>query len=140
MQSSLVKPTAFYSCESEKTKLNWFCYEYASDIVSDIDDYLRRRLKRKGVTDQHIADFAVGFSRHMKAVVIRRIAGEFDAVPMSYRDIERFFPQLDDRLVNDLLTVVAAAWENLLDLCSACPTRCISEANHPTRWFDAPNL
>jgi hypothetical protein len=140
VQSSLVKPTAFYSNDSEKTKLNWFCYEYASEIVSHVDAYLQKRLNRKGVTDQRLVDFAVYFSRHMKVVAMQKLSGEFDRVPMNYQDVERFLPQLDDRLVDDLLTVVARAWDDLLELCSSCPTRCISERDQVTPWFDAPNL
>jgi len=140
MQSSLVKPTAFYSKGSEKTKLNWFCYEYAAEIVSHIDASLQKRLNRKGVTDQRIVDFAVHFSKHMRTVGMQKLGGECDRVPMSYQDIERFFPQLDDKLVDHLLTVAARAWDDLLELCSSCPTRCISERDQLTTWFDAPNL
>jgi len=46
VKSDLVRPTEFYSSAAEKTKLNWFCCEYASEIVSHIDAYLQRRLKR----------------------------------------------------------------------------------------------
>jgi hypothetical protein len=140
VKSSLVRPTAFYSGDAQKTKLNWFCYEYALEIVHFIDKGLQRRLNRKGVTDKRIVDFAVYFAKHMKVVAMQKLGGEFKAVPMNYQDIERFFPRVDDRLVDDLLTVVAKAWDSLLEVRSACPTRCISERDRLTPAFDVPNL
>lgn len=140
VKSSLVRPKAFCSGDAQKTKLNWFCYEYASEIVHFIDKGLRRRLSRKGVTDKRIVDFSVYFAKHMKVVAMQKLGGEFDRVPMNYQDIERLFPRLDDRLVDELLTVVAAAWKSLLEVCSACPTRCISERDQLTSAFDAPGL
>jgi len=140
MQSSLVKPIAFYSNAAEKTKLNWFCYEYASEIISLVDPKLQKRLNRKGIADGRIVDFAVYFAKHMKAVGLRKLGGEFDRVPMNYQDIERFFPRLDDKIVDDLLTVVAKAWDSLLEICCSCPTRCISERDQLAPAFDDPDL
>jgi len=97
-------------------------------------------LKRKGVTDQRIVEFAVGFAKHMKVVAIQKLAGEFDKAPMSYRDIERVFPDLDDRLVDNLLTVVAKAWDSLLEICAVCPARCVSERDQVMPQFDDPDL
>jgi len=140
MQSLLVKPTAFYKDDSQKTKLNWFCYEYASEIVSRVDRRLRRRLNRKGIKDGRIVEFAAWFAKHMKVVALRTLAGQFDKVPISYRDVERFFPRIGDKLVDDLLTVVAGAWDSLLEACSECPTRCVSEKDEPAPMFDDPDL
>jgi hypothetical protein len=140
VRSSLVRPTVFYSSDSEKTRLNWFCYEYASEIVSHVDANLQKRLNKKGVTDRRIVDFAVYFAKHMKAVAMQKLGGQFDRVPMSCRDIEQFFGRLDDRVVDDLLTVVAEAWDSLLEICSSCPTRCVSERDQITPAFDDPNL
>jgi hypothetical protein len=140
VQSSLVKPTAFYSDDSEKIKLNWFCYEYALEIISEIGARLQKRLNQKGVPDGRIAEFAICFAKHMKAVALQKLGGEFDKVPMSSQDIARFLPHLDDRLVDDLLTVTVRAWEGLLEICSFCPARCISERDHVAPMFDAPDL
>ena len=140
MQSSMVRPTSFYSNAAEKTKLNWFCYEYASEIVSLIEPKLQKHLNRKGIPDRRVVDFAVYFAKHMKVVGMQKLGGEFDRVPMNYQDIEHFFPRLDDRLVDDLLTVVARAWDSLLGMCCSCPNRCVSERNLPMTAFDDPNL
>ena len=39
----LVKPTAFYSNEREKTKLNWFCYEFAHGLEIDLNKKTGKR-------------------------------------------------------------------------------------------------
>jgi hypothetical protein len=85
-------------------------------------------------------DFAVYFAKHMKVVALQKLRGEFERVPFSYQDIERFFPRLADSLVDGLLTVVAKAWDSLLELCCSCPTRCVSQRDQLTPAFDDPNL
>ena len=33
----MIKPTSFYSSESEKIKLNWFCYEFSMAIYDGLE-------------------------------------------------------------------------------------------------------
>lgn len=140
MNSALVKPTVFYRHVAEKTKFNWFCYEYAAEIVSCVDADLRKRLNRKGISDQRIVDFAVYFAQRMKGPIVAKLAGEVAEIHMSHVDIAGFFPDLDDKQVDRLLTLVAKAWDSLLEVCSSCPGRCISERDRPAPAFDDPNL
>ncbi|MFW5639988.1 MAG: hypothetical protein ACOC0H_02350, partial [Thermodesulfobacteriota bacterium] len=44
-----ILPSDFFSKPSEKTKLNWFLFEYAFNIQSRIDQPLQRKFKRKGI-------------------------------------------------------------------------------------------
>jgi hypothetical protein len=138
MDSSIVEPGRFYSDDCQKTKLNWFCYEFASEVVSHIGRRLQKRLHKKGLTDVGIADFAVRYSKGFKVLIEQKLAGEFDRMPLNYQDIERLLPHVGDKLVDDLLTVAARAWDSLLKVCSVCPTRCISERHLRMPQFDEP--
>jgi hypothetical protein len=74
----------------------------------------------------------------MKVLIEQRLHGEFDRMPMNYQDIERLLPNVGDELVDRLLTLAGQAWESLLEVCSRCPIRCITERHMLTPYFDHP--
>ena len=84
-------------------------------------------------------DFCVHDAKHMKQEILDKLAGRIANVRLGYLEIERFFPQIGDRLVDRLLTVVGKAWESQTELCVVCPTRCISERNKRAPMFDDPD-
>lgn len=135
-----VSPGSFFSTDAEKTKLNWFLFEFAREIEISLsrDTPLKRRLHRKGVDDSRVGDFCVHYAKHMKGQVLDRLAGRVPHVHIGYKEIEAFFPAIGDRLVDQVLTVVAKAWDSQTELCVMCPTRCISEMNERTAMFDDP--
>ena len=45
---SMIKQTSFYSSESEKTKLNWFCYELSMSIYDDMREDIGKQSCSKG--------------------------------------------------------------------------------------------
>ncbi len=138
MHSSIIRPERFYADDSEKTKFNWFCYEFASDFVTLIDRRLQRRLHRKGLSDADIAEFAAQYAKRLKVHIEEKLAGKYDQMQLNYQDIERLLPHVGDRLVDELLTLSSRAWEELLEMCSVCPTRCITERHIYTPFFDEP--
>ena len=60
----LITPAAFYSNENDKTKLNWFLFEYAAEFDSHIKRPLRKKLKRKKIDDRKIADLCITKDRY----------------------------------------------------------------------------
>jgi hypothetical protein len=42
----IINPASFYSKETEKTKLNWFCYELSISIYNEIKENLEEQLKK----------------------------------------------------------------------------------------------
>jgi hypothetical protein len=134
----IVSPGSFFSTNAEKTKLNWFLFEYAQEIESTIrrTKQLKKLLLRKGVDDSRIADFCVHYSKHMKEQILDTLAGQIPTVEIGYEEIEVFFPEIGDRLVNQVLEVVANAWDSQTKECVTCQTRCISERNKLAPMFD----
>ena len=137
-ESPLITPKDFYTKEKDKTKLNWFLFEFALEIESHIKRPLRKRLKRKNIDDRKIADFCIFYSKKMKQEILDKLAGKTENVALSYHAIEEFFPKLSDKLVDNLLTSVFGAWESITSMCVECPTRCISERDRKAPMFDDP--
>ncbi|MFB3764517.1 MAG: hypothetical protein ACE14P_04625 [Methanotrichaceae archaeon] len=53
---SIIEPTSFYSGESGKTKLNWFCYELSIEIYDTMKKRMGNRLKRNKIDDKALAE------------------------------------------------------------------------------------
>ena len=133
-----ILPSDFFSQPSEKTKLNWFFFEYALEIQSGIDRPLRKKLKRKLVWERDIAEFCRRYAKEMKQPILDKLSGKAPDMILSHEPIEEFFPSLNGKVINKLLAVAAQAWEGLLDMCVSCPMRCISEKDKIAPMFDDP--
>ena len=134
----VITPAAFYTNEKDKIKLNWFLFEYAAELDSHIKRPLRKRLKRKNIGKRKIAEFGIYYSKKMKGEILDKLSGRIENVSLSYQAIEDFFPRLNDKLVDDLLTSAFNAWDSITSMCVKCPTRCISEKDYKALMFDDP--
>lgn len=134
----LITPSAFYSNEEDKTKLNWFLFEYAAEFETHIKNWLRRKLRKKNVDDRKIADLCVHYALQMKPEILDKLSGRTEIVALSYEPIEEFLPNLSDKLVDGLLTSAFDAWDSITSMCVECPTRCISEKESRAPMFDDP--
>ena len=110
---SFITPAAFYTNEKDKTKLNWFLFEYAAEFDSHIKRPLRKRLKQKNIDNMKIAELCIYYSKQMKGEILDKLSGRIENVSLSYHAIEEFFPRLNDKLVDDLLTSAFDAWDEL---------------------------
>ena len=136
--SPLITPAAFYSNERDKTKLNWFLFEYAAEFNSHIKRHLRKKLRRKKIDDKKIADLCIHYALQMKGEILDKLSGRAENVSLSYHAIEEFFPNLNDKLVDNLLTSAFNAWDSITLMCVECPTRCVSEKEQKAPMFDDP--
>ena len=135
----VISPADFYSTDSEKTKLNWFLFEFAAEIQSQIGKPLKKRLQKAGVGDEALAAFCIYYSKKMKSNILQQVEGRQENIHHSYLTIEQYFSFLSDRLIDDLLTAVGNAWDEQTDMCVVCPTRCISEKDRRADMFDDPD-
>ena len=136
-----ITPGDFFSDESEKTKLNWFLFEYALELEMFIrrDKRLKGQLARKGVNEEAIAKFCVHYAKHMKPQILDRVSGRTENVNIGYEEIEAYFPGIGDRLVDRILMRAAEAWNSQTEACVVCITRCISERDQRAPMFDDPD-
>ena len=135
---AVITPAAFYTNEKDKIKLNWFLFEYAAELDSHIERPLRKKLKHKNIDNRKITEFCIYYSKQMKGEILDKLSGRIENVSLSYHAIEDFFPRIDDRLVDDLLTSAFDAWYSITSMCVKCPTRCISEKDYKAPMFDDP--
>ena len=103
------------------------------------DKALKTRLNRKGVDDKALAGFCVHYAKQMKGQVLDRVSGKTANVRIDYEEIEAMLPTVGDRLVDQLLTKAAEAWDSQVDACCTCATRCISEKEQRCTMFDDPD-
>lgn len=136
--SPLITPAAFFTNESDKTKLNWFLFEYAAEFNSHIKSNLRKKLRQKNIDDKKIAELCAHFALSMKGKILDKLSGKTENVSISYHAIEEYLPNLSDKLVDNLLTAAFAAWDSITSMCVNCPTRCISEKDQKAPMFDDP--
>ena len=135
-----VSPADFFSTNEDKTKLNWFLFEYALELEAFIwrDGELRERLRRRGIGDREVAAFCVRHAKYMKRGILDRVSGKTENVRIGYEGIEAYFPTIKNALVDRLLTKAAEAWDSQTEACVVCPTRCISEKEQSAPMFDDP--
>jgi len=137
---SMIKPTSFYSSESEKTKLNWFCYELSVSIYDDMKEDIGKLLKKHKIRDENLVVFSIYISKKMKDIIFQKLSGRIDNVYFSYEMIESYFPNLDDEFINKMLDSISKTWDELLSICETCPTRCISERDAYCTMFNDKDL
>ncbi|RKX69400.1 hypothetical protein DRP53_08325 [candidate division WOR-3 bacterium] len=132
----MIKPTSFYSSESEKVKLNWFCYELSMGIYDEIKGSLGERLKKYKIDDESLAEFSIYIAKKMKEIILQKLSGKIEMVYISYEMVESYFPNLRDSVVNKMLDAISKAWDELISFCERCPTQCISEKDAYCTMFD----
>jgi hypothetical protein len=84
-----VKAADFYSSDAEKTKLNWFLFEYAMEMESLIraDRELLTDLKGEGIGNTEIGGLCVHYAKKMKPQILEQVAGRIKAVRIGYEEI-----------------------------------------------------
>ncbi|OQA89258.1 MAG: hypothetical protein BWY27_00862 [Bacteroidetes bacterium ADurb.Bin234] len=130
-----IKASWFYVFESEKIKINWFCYEYACTFY----DHIRKSTKLKKWcskrSDLQIAEFCAYFAKRMKQAVLDKLAGITDVTTADEEYIADYCHENTHRQNIVVLSVAMQAWDELLSICEVCPNRCISERNEKSEFF-----
>jgi hypothetical protein len=131
-----IKKEYFCINDSDKIKLNWFCYEFAFGLYEEIKTDKAFDKFRKTITEQQLVDFSVFFSKKMKHSIYQRLSGMSSAV-LFYEDyVEEFYPKINLRQIRQILNAAMKAWDELTGWCVTCPNRCISEMNEYCHMFD----
>jgi hypothetical protein len=135
-----VKAEWFYKSEEEKTKLNWFCYEYANVIYVKIMDSKKLAKYRNGHSKKEISGFCLHFSKAMKRSINNRMRGLEDAVIVDDRYVYEFYPMISPSNAKGLLLAANKAWEKMALACEGCRHRCLMEGDAHTGMFDSLRL
>jgi hypothetical protein len=131
-----ILPRHFFSREDEKTKFNWFAFELALELKVSIPGKLRKYLEKKKYPEPELNRACVRLAKLLQAAVLRKLRKEAPEMRIDYTDVEKAFPGLQDKTVNDLLTCAGAAWDHLLEQCCVCPSACVSNKDDYCTMFD----
>jgi len=131
-----IKPENFYKSDIEKTKLNWFCYEYAYCFYSKLREDSGLKKYRECHTQEDITAFSVHFSKAMKQSIHDKLNGQTSSVIFDENYVHVFYPKSTHKQTKLLLAAAAKAWDEHLSVCEVCPTRCISERYQYCVMFD----
>jgi hypothetical protein len=113
---SMIPPKSFYSCESEKTKHNWFCYELSMAIYDEMQGNIGRQLDKYKISNKDLAGFSIYASKVQKCIILQKLSGTISVVTISFEMIESYFPNFSDEMVNKVLDVISETWDMQLSL------------------------
>jgi hypothetical protein len=136
LEADPIKKDFFYRNKREKTKLNWFCYEYAFGIYDKIRNAAQLKDYRNKYNQEQIVDFCVYYSKKMKESIDLKLKGKTHAVMFYEGYAEVFYPEMNTSQIRQILRVAMEAWDELTGFCVTCPNRCISEMNEYCQMFD----
>jgi hypothetical protein len=131
-----IKAEYFYKNDDEKIKINWFCYEYSFNFYSKLRGDIKLKKYRKRNTQEQIVDFCVYFSKELKKSIYEKLGGLVDKMTIYEKYAADYYPRNTSGENLLLLTAATQAWDELLENCIHCPTRCISEMNMKCVFFD----
>ena len=136
---STIEPHHFFSSRADKTKFNWFAFEWACEMDRAVPFRLKRYLSKNGYTQQKFNQSCIKLAVLLQGVVLRKLRNEIPCMQISHTEVESAFPKLNDKTINQLLDCAANAWENLLGICAVCPCACVSNKDEYCPMFDDPS-
>jgi len=138
MDDTPVKASWFYMDESEKIKLNWFLFEYACTLYSHIKRSntvaLNRWKSRR--SNKQLAEFSAYLAKRMRQSVYDMLESRTDVIVGDEEYICDYCHGNTHEENDAIMDVAEDAWGELLEICSACATHCISERDEYCTMFD----
>jgi hypothetical protein len=132
-----VKAAWFYKLKNEKTKFNWFCYEFACVyyelLIASKDKKLQKWVSAR--TKEQVAEYCAYFAKRMKKSVVEKLSGADDGSELDEEYISDYFHKNTRSEDAALLWAAAKAWDRHTSVCVTCPVRCISERDAPCEFF-----
>lgn len=133
---SKIEPCHFFSSQNEKTKFNWFAFELACEIDRAVPNSTKKYLHKNGYTKQSFNKSCIDLAILLQGVVLKKLRNEIPEMQINHTEVEKAFPGLNNKTVNQLLDCTASAWDNLLGVCVSCPSACVSNKDEYCSMFD----
>jgi len=126
----------FYYIEGNKSKLNWFLFEFALEYYDAIcrssllEDY------RSQYGEQYIAQYCTYFARRLKESLLNELRGRTKRVIFYERYISDFYPHHDSELDYALNQLAMDSFETLQSKCDECRQQCLFDYRAISAYFD----
>jgi hypothetical protein len=88
-----IKLHYFYNSEEDKTKINWFCYEYAYVLYDNIRKTAMLKKYRDKNTQDEIVRFCVDFAKEVKSSIYRGLYGVIEKPLVYEKYVGNYYPQ-----------------------------------------------
>ena len=133
-----VKSYWFYNAERGKVKINWFLYEYACVLYEHIKDSRKKVLSkwRSQRSDEQIAEFCAYYSKRVRLSINYLLVGVTKEAEFEETYASDYCHTNTQRENDAIFEVAMEAWTELLDTCSVCPNKCLSERYETCSIFD----
>lgn len=136
MSSDKVAADNFYKDGGDKTKQNWFLYEFSNVLFSKIEQSGELAPYRKKHSEENISAFCVYLSKRLRQSINNVEKKMASSVTINGRYVYEFYPGNTYAQTQKLLEVACEAWDEHLLVCSACPNQCLTEGFELTNMFD----
>ena len=133
--NSPIKMKWFYNLYGEKTKLNWFLYEFALEYYDHIMDNPELTDYRRNYNKEQIAQYCTYFTRRLKESVLKAVRGQRKTVIFYQEHIADFYPHFSDIQIKILSTTAMKAY-NDLEFCETCPDNCLLDYENRSYNFE----
>jgi len=116
----------FYHLYGNKTKLNWFLYEFALEYYDHIMDNPELQEYRKQYSKEQIAQYCTYFSRRLKESILKAVRGQRKSIIFYQEHIADFYPHFTNKRLQILSTTAIKSYEDL-EFCKTCPENCLND-------------
>jgi len=134
----LIPASWFYLDDSEKTKLNWFLYEYALVLFDHIKKSRKKALAKWKAqqSDGQIAGFCAYYAKRMAQSLRALREGSEKAILMPEYFVSDFSHATTHRENRAIMEIASAAWTEKIHICNACGGGCTYDGEMRCEFFD----
>jgi len=136
MSNDKVAADNFYKDNGDKTKQNWFLYEFSNVLFSKIEQGGKLAAYRKKHSEADISEFCVYLSKRLRQSISNAEKKRTSGVTINGRYIYEFYPGNTYTQTQNLLDVALEAWNEHILVCSSCPNQCLTDGFEITDMFD----
>ena len=136
MNMDKVAASHFYQDNGDKTLQNWFLYEYANILFSEIEKSPKLSVYCKKHGKGDIEAFCVYFTKRLRRSIARANEKKTTGVEIDGRYIYEFYPKNTYTQTQRLLDAASEAWGEQITACANCPNQCLTNGFEVTAMFD----
>jgi hypothetical protein len=126
----------FYKDDGDKTKGNWFLYEYSNILFTKIDESAELSRYKRRHDKEDISAFCTYFSKRLRWSIFNAHTRKTEGVVIDARYVYEFYPENSRAQTQRLLEVAISAWSEHLMVCTNCPNQCLKDGYERTDMFD----
>ena len=134
-----ISPSDFYLNNSEKTLLNWFCYEIASGFETRLKNFTDDLSVKKWVKKRNIRSMAIALSNQLKKIILTKQLSTALNLKIAPEWIINHIKSPPKKILEEITFRLNNSIAEQAEMCETCPTQCLKKKNAPCFMFDDPS-